>query len=129
MSDVTLDQLRTLRAVAEEGSFSAAARRLGHVQAAVSQSIGRLEDELGLALFDRSGRTPKLTAAGEAVVAAAARVHGQLGELDTLVARLRQGEEARLAMAVDAMFPTEALVAFAREFVAAHPAVELALDT
>src|SRR3954449_8815587 len=78
---VTIEQLRTLRAVAEAGSFSAAARKLGRVQAAVSQSMDRLEGQLGLRLFDRTGRVPRLTAHGEAVVAAAARVESGVGEL------------------------------------------------
>jgi DNA-binding transcriptional LysR family regulator len=68
LEKVTIEQLRTLRAVAEEGSFSAAARKLGRVQAAVSQSIDRLEAQLGLRLFDRSGRVPRLTHHGEAIV-------------------------------------------------------------
>src|SRR6266568_1926631 len=71
---VTIEQLRTLRAVAEAGSFSAAARKLGRVQAGVSQSIDRLEAQLGLRLFDRSGRVPRLTRHGEAIVAAALRI-------------------------------------------------------
>ena len=61
---LTLDQLRVLVSVAESGSFSAAARRLGRVQSAVSQSIQTMEATLGLALFDRSTRTPALTEAG-----------------------------------------------------------------
>ena len=63
LEGVTIEQLRTLRAVAEAGSFSAAARKLGRVQAAVSQSIDRLEAQLGLRLFDRTGRVPVLTRA------------------------------------------------------------------
>ena len=64
---LTLDQLRMLIAVAETGSFSAAARRLGRVQSAVSQSVQALEATLGLALFDRGERTPKLSDAGRAL--------------------------------------------------------------
>ncbi|MGH7295415.1 MAG: helix-turn-helix domain-containing protein, partial [Polyangiaceae bacterium] len=75
---VTIEQLRTLRAVAETGSFTAAARKLGRVPAAVSQSIDRLETQLGLRLFDRSGRSPRLTRHGEAVAAAAAGVQGEV---------------------------------------------------
>ena len=50
---LTLDQLRVLVAVAETGSFSAAARKLGRVQSAVSQAAQTLEEVLGAALFDR----------------------------------------------------------------------------
>lgn len=124
---VTLEQLRTLRAVAEEGSFSAAARRLGRVQAAVSQSIDRLEAQLGLRLFDRTSRVPTLTRHGEALVAMAAKIHDDVEGFDALVATLKGGVETRLAVVVDAMFPREALVGFAREFAREHPTVELTL--
>ena len=53
LDNLTLDQMRVLIAVAEEGSFSAAARRLGRVQSAVSQAIQTLEENLRLTLFDR----------------------------------------------------------------------------
>jgi len=126
---VTIEQLRTLRAVAETGSFSAAARSLGRVPAAVSQAIDRLEAQLGLRLFDRSGRAPRLTHHGEAIAAAAAGVQGEIEALDALVASLKRGTETTLAIVLDVMFPTESLVAFAREFAAEHPAIELVLFT
>src|SRR3954471_17440398 len=129
LEGVTIEQLRTLRAVAEAGSFSAAARQLGRVQAAVSQSIDRLEALLGLRLFDRSGRVPRLTLHGEAVVAAAGRVAGDWESLDELVASLKRGAETTLRIVVDVMFPTDSLVAFAKEFGVAHPSIDLVLFT
>jgi DNA-binding transcriptional LysR family regulator len=129
LEGVTIEQLRTLQAVASAGSFSAAARKLGRVQAAVSQSIDRLEAQLGLRLFDRSGRVPRLTQHGEAVVAAAARALGDVEALDELVASLKRGAETTLRIVVDVMFPTDSLVAFAKEFVALHPSIELVLFT
>ena len=124
---VTIEQLRTLRAVAREGSFSAAARKLGRVQAAVSQAIERLESQLGLRLFDRSSRVPRLTKHGEAIVGAAEKIDHQVEELDALVAMLKLGTETTMSIVVDAMFPAAALVAFAQEFSARHPSVELVL--
>ena len=129
LEGVTIEQLRTLLAVVEGGSFSAAARKLGRVQAAVSQSIDRLEAQLGLRLFDRSGRVPRLTRHGEAVVAAATRVEGAVEALDEIVASLKRGTETTLRIVVDVLFPTDALVAFAKEFSAEHPSVELILFT
>ena len=70
LDTLTLDQLRILIAVAEEGSFSAAARRLGRVQSGVSQAVQGLEEALDLALFDRSGRRPVLTEADRCTPAA-----------------------------------------------------------
>lgn len=60
-----LRELKTFMAVVEHGTFSAAAARIGLTQSAVSSQIQRLEEELGVTLFDRSGRTPCLTKAGE----------------------------------------------------------------
>jgi DNA-binding transcriptional LysR family regulator len=129
LEGVTIEQLRTLRAVAEAGSFSAAARKLGRVQAAVSQSIDRLEAQLALRLFDRTGRVPVLTAHGEAIVAAAAKVEGDVDALDELVGSLKRGAERTLPIVVDALFPTESLVVFAKDFAAEHPDVQLVLFT
>ncbi|QSQ24460.1 LysR family transcriptional regulator [Pyxidicoccus parkwayensis] len=128
LESVTIEQLRTLRAVAEEGSFTAAARKLGQGQPAVSQAMKRLEKQLGLRLFDRSSRVPRLTAKGEAVVAAAQRLHEDLSSFQALIGRLKSGEETKLSLAVDAMFPTAALLAFIKELAATHPGVELALE-
>ena len=80
IDSLTLDQMRVLVAVADAGSFSAAARKLGRVQSAISQSIQTLETTLGLTLFDRSGKTPQLTDAGKALVGdARALIAGRAG--------------------------------------------------
>ena len=55
---LTLDQLRVFAAVADAGSFRAAARQLSRVQSAVSHAIANMESELGVSLFDRQGRRP-----------------------------------------------------------------------
>lgn len=57
-------ELKTLIAVSREGTFAAAAHKIGLTQAAVSAQIARLESELGLELFDRSGRSAQLNAVG-----------------------------------------------------------------
>ena len=55
-------ELKTLIAVAREGTFAAAAHKIGLTQAAVSAQIARLESELGMELFDRTGRSANLHA-------------------------------------------------------------------
>ncbi|MDD9878359.1 MAG: LysR family transcriptional regulator [Magnetovibrio sp.] len=77
-------------AVAETGSMTRAARRLGLTQSAVSQSIARLENELGTALFDRANRPLALTAAGEALADGS-------GEYLSLGERLAEGVRAAAA--------------------------------
>lgn len=129
LDTLTLDQLRTLRIVAEEGSFSAAARKLRRVQSAVSQSMTNLERTLGVPLWDRSTKLPQLTDAGRAVLAAADRICADVGALETLSRALSGGIEARVGLVVDAIFPVPALVALCREFGAQYPAVELTVFT
>jgi DNA-binding transcriptional LysR family regulator len=123
----TLDQLRVLTAVADAGSFSAAARRLRRGQSVVSYTIAHLEAQLGVTLFDRAGRAPVLTQAGRALLADARRVGGAIDALRARAAALRQGLEAELSLAVDVMFPIDALVTVLRGFAEAFPTVPLRL--
>ena len=58
-------ELKTLIAVAQHGTFAAAGQRIGLTQAAVSAQMKRLEAELGVALFERSGRAAVLTQRGQ----------------------------------------------------------------
>ncbi|MGH9193874.1 MAG: LysR family transcriptional regulator, partial [Acidimicrobiales bacterium] len=81
-----LRQLAALAAVADAGSFSAAARRLHTVQSNVSTHIARLERELGATLVDRA--TGALTEEGEVVVDRARRVHHELESLRADVASM-----------------------------------------
>ena len=100
LDGVSLDQLRTFVAAVDEGSFSAAARRLNRVQSAVSGWVSSLEAQIGVVLFDRSGRYPKLTPEGVLLLADARNI---VSGVDTLKARaklLSAGQEAELSVAV-----------------------------
>jgi DNA-binding transcriptional LysR family regulator len=120
LDGVSLDHLRTFVAAADGGSFSAAGRALGRAQSVVSQSIANLEAQLGVTLFERTGRFPVLTPQGTSLLAdARALVQGA----DLLRARARSlsdGLEAELSIVVDVMLPqpclTRSLAAFKRQF-------------
>lgn len=117
---LTLDQLRIFVAVVETGSFSGAARQLKRVQSAVSQSMQTLEDTLGVALFDRSGRTPTITETGAALVADARALLRDADRLKVRASAIKEDLEPSFSVALDPILsPTVvlgALKAFAREF-------------
>ncbi|MEA2745953.1 MAG: hypothetical protein QOI41_96 [Myxococcales bacterium] len=126
---VTLDQLRAFVAVVQEGSFSAAARKLKRVQSAVSTAMANLESQLDVPIWDRSTKVAKLTEQGKAVLGAAQRVLDEVDGLRRLTAGMASGLEASVSLCLDALFPLSALLdlcaAFAKEF----PAVDLRIDT
>jgi DNA-binding transcriptional LysR family regulator len=94
------DNIAVFLAVLDHGSFSAAARALGRVPSAVSMTIGHLEAELGLALFERSSREVRPTEAARALEAEARQMAGQLRRLQAHALSLHQGLERRLTLAV-----------------------------
>jgi DNA-binding transcriptional LysR family regulator len=124
----SLDQLLVLLTVAEAGSFTAAAKRLGRATSAVSYAIDTLEQQLALSLFDRgTTRKPKLTQQGEAVVSEARAV---AHSVETLRARVRgflDQLEPEVSLAVDSMLPGDRLTTLLRDFHAQFPTVPVRL--
>ncbi|WP_018410156.1 LysR family transcriptional regulator [Methyloversatilis thermotolerans] len=123
----SLDQLLAFQAAAESGSFSAAARRLGKAQSVVSTAIAHLEIDLGLSLFDRGGRYPRLTAEGERLLRDAQRILDDCRHLQALAGDLVGGTEARLTLAVDDESHLPWLDGLLADFAQQFPRVELEL--
>ncbi|MEJ7732311.1 MAG: LysR family transcriptional regulator [Polyangiaceae bacterium] len=124
----TLDQLRTWVAVTEQGSFSAAARKLSRVQSAVSTAMANLEQALGVPVWDRSAKLPVLTAQGRALLVAARRVCAEVDGLRQQAQELAGGVEPAVSLCVDQLFPEAALVQLCRDFARTFPAVDLRVD-
>ncbi|AKT41675.1 LysR family transcriptional regulator [Chondromyces crocatus] len=129
LDPITLDQLRAFIAVVEEGSFSAAARKLQRVQSAVSTAMANLEAQLGVQLWDRSTKVATLTEQGQAVLAAARRVCNEVNALRKLTAGMHVGLEATVSLCVDVLCPTSALVDLCVGFAQHFPGVDLRIDT
>jgi DNA-binding transcriptional LysR family regulator len=125
---LSLDQLRTFIASAEEGSFSAAARKLFRAQSAVSDLISKLESQIGVALFDRSGRYPKLTAEGMALLADAKDIVASVDALKARAKEMSAGLEPELSAVFDVLFPMDAISATAKDFRSEFPRVGLRLQ-
>jgi DNA-binding transcriptional LysR family regulator len=124
---ITLDQLRTFIAAADEGSFSAAGRRLRRAQSVVSKTLANLEGQFDVALFDRTRRRPTLTPQGEVLLTQARAVVGDVDRLKAHAKHLAGGLESELSIAVDSMFPMSKLTDAVTAFHAAFPVTPLRL--
>ena len=129
LGEPSLDQLRIFLAVAEEGSFGAAARKMGRAVSAISYGISQMEAQLGVTLFAREGsRRPVLTDEGRGLLAEAKAV---ADGIDTLLAKTRglhAGLESEVSLVVDVMVPGEVTASVLREFRRMFPHVALRLQ-
>lgn len=128
LGDPSLDQLRIFLAVADEGSFGGAAKRLGRAVSAISYGIAQLEAQLAVTLFDRQGsRRPVLTSAGSGLISHARAV---ADELDALLAKARSlhtGLESEVGLVLDVMLPGDITARVLRDFRTRFPTVALRL--
>lgn len=118
-----LKQLAALLAVADHGSFSAAARAIHTVQSNVSTHIARLERELGATLVDRS--SGGLTEEGEAAVARARRVQAEIDALTSDVHALRDEVTGSVRFGVIGSIARWLVPTLLRRMQERHPAVDL----
>lgn len=116
IGSLTLDQLRVLVTVSDEGGFSAAGRSLGRVQSAISQAVKTLEEIQGVEMFDRSRQRPTLTPVGRVLVEQARVILANADRFEAIAAGTRQGLEASLTLAIDPLVPTEPLIDSMRAF-------------
>jgi DNA-binding transcriptional LysR family regulator len=107
---VSLDQLRTYIAAVDKGSFSAASRKLLRSQSVVSETIGNLEEQIGVQLFDRSGRYPKLTPAGLAILGDARSIITGVDLLKARAKGMSVGLEPELSVAILTFAPVVAAI-------------------
>src|ERR1700693_2909388 len=122
---VSLDQLRTFIAAVDEGSFSAASRKLLRAQSVVSEAVSNLEEQIGVTLFDRSGRYPKLTPAGIVILADARSIITGVDLLKARAKGMAVGLEPELSVVVDVFYPIDAITKVAKEFRRQYPGVAL----
>ncbi len=104
---MTLEQLKYLQAIVKHGSFRAAADSVYRSQSSLSISIQKLEQELGIQLFERSGYRPKLTQKGKAIYEKSKQLLKKSQELKDLAAHLTTGCEAELRLAISCILPIE----------------------
>ncbi|WP_394229182.1 LysR family transcriptional regulator [Shewanella colwelliana] len=125
----SLEQLNVFVTTVETGSFSAAARKLGKVQSAVSQQIINMEVDCNKALFDRTGRYPVLTHAGEAILQQAKAVITQHQRLNLQIAALDSCDPVKFTLAIDEGVPYAGLTKQLHTFTELYPLIQLELLT
>ncbi|TCM38518.1 LysR family transcriptional regulator [Kribbella sp. VKM Ac-2568] len=129
MADVELRLLRTMAAIAEEGTFGRAAARLGYTQSSVSQQIAALERALGGAVFDRPGgpRPVRITPLGEVVLAHGRDLLTKAEVLADAVDRFRAGS-GRIDIGTFQSVSNLILPAVVRRLLDEHPGCDIRLS-
>jgi DNA-binding transcriptional LysR family regulator len=123
-----VDNLRAFAAIAETGSFSAAAERLHLTQPAISKRIANLETQLDVSLFDRAARRVSLTEAGRALLGEVPRVEQSLEQALRAVHELRGDARGPLRLATSHHIGLHRLPPVLSRFQRDYPAVQLDID-
>lgn len=126
--DYSLRELECFTAVAEELSFTRAARRLHLAQPPLSRHIRVLEEKIGARLFERTQRTVTLTAAGGVFYEETRHVLRQLTRAGEMARRSGQGETARLRLGFVSAVLSPELIDIVRGFRRDHPSVQIMLQ-
>ena len=113
---ISLDALLVLDSIARNGSFAAAGEELHRVPSAITYTIQKLEQDLEVKLFDRSGHRARLTDAGEALLRDGRHLLRAATDLENRVKHVATGWETELRIAVDDLVPTERLFPLLKDF-------------
>lgn len=118
MLKLSIDALEVIDAIARKGSFAAAAESLYRVPSAVTYTIRKLEEDLGVVLFDRSGHRANLTEAGAELLKEGRYLLDAAHALESRVKRVATGVETDIGIAISDLFSNEAIFSVLAEFYA-----------
>jgi DNA-binding transcriptional LysR family regulator len=111
MLKISLDALLTVDTIARRGSFSAAAKELFRVPSTISYTVSKLEEDLGVQLFERFGPRVVLTQAGAELLKEGRYLLKAAGDLEARVRRVASGWETEFSIAMDSMLSPAGLMA------------------
>ena len=109
MLKLSIDALEVIDAIARKGSFAAAAESLYRVPSAITYTIRKLEEDLGVAIFDRSGHRANLTEAGAELLKEGRHLLDAAHALESRVKRVATGIETDIGIAINDLFSNDAL--------------------
>jgi DNA-binding transcriptional LysR family regulator len=124
---ITLDQWTALVAVVESGGYAQATERLHRTQSTITYTIKKLEDLLGVKVFELKGRKAVLTPPGRVLYRRGKALVEEAGRVERAAGALARGWEPEVRLAVDIIFPTWLLLECFAEFGALHPEVRIEL--
>lgn len=107
---ISIEALEVIDAIARKGSFAAAAESLYRVPSALTYTIKKLEDDLGLQIFDRSGHRATLTAAGKELLKEGRQLLEATQTLESRVKRIATGIETDITIAISDLFADTAIL-------------------
>lgn len=113
---LTLEALEVLDAIQRRGSFAAAAEAVHRVPSAITYIVQKLEEDLGVTLFDRGGHRAVLTDAGKELLREGQHLLNAAHELELRVKRVATGYEVELRVAVNDLIPWDRLIPLVEEF-------------
>ncbi|OIR00069.1 HTH-type transcriptional activator AllS [mine drainage metagenome] len=126
---LSLESLEVLDAIARKGSFAAAAESLFRVPSAITYTVRKLEEDLGIALFNRSGHRAELTDAGAELLREGRILLSAASELESRVKRVANGIETELTIAISDLFNITVLYPILKAFYAQNFGTRIKLIT
>ncbi len=105
MQKTTLEQWRMFKAVVDAGGFNQAANIVHKSQSSIHHAVGKLEESLGVSLFEVEGRKALLTDAGHLMLRRGAFLLDEVARIEAVAQSLSSGVESELSIAVDGAFP------------------------
>lgn len=121
----SLEQLEAFVAAVEHGSFSAAARSLGKAQSRISTAVANLEIDLGVTLFDRSGKFPVLTSDGERMLNTVRAVLYQCRVVEDTAEQIIEKPQVLLRLAVEELVSCEVIGGVLADFAKEYPYIQV----
>lgn len=119
----SLDEWEILQAIVNLGGFGAAAEQLNRSQSTISYAIARLQEQLGVKLFEQRGRKAHLTEMGRVLLAEAEPHLAGFRQLELRARSVASGGQSEVRLSVDSIFPNDRLFAALREFGLRYPYV------
>ncbi len=125
---VSLDQWQALIAVVDAEGYAQAAEQLNKSQSSVSYAINKLEEQLGIKVFQLEGRRAQLTEAGEGLLRHARQLTDHAQRIESLASHYAQGWEAEIRLTLDSVFPEELILHVLNQFAEEQPHTRILLS-